>query len=278
MAFQEKEQRLIEFIGGFNSVLVAFSGGVDSSYLAFITHRVLGKQACAVTAISPSVSELQKQMALDFASRYELNHRVIYTSEMEDLNYTSNPANRCYFCKTELYTYLHRLQKEWKLEAVFDGSNSDDVGDYRPGRQAAGERGVISPFIEVGLHKDGIRLLSQRWQLPTWDQPAMPCLSSRFPYGVEITEEKLRQVDRAESYLRHFGLKNFRVRHHDSLARIEIDPAELKKILDPEIFQEIHAELRTIGYQHVTLDLRGFRSGSLNEGLPEAQRLTKLTT
>ena len=265
MTLEEKKQHLIEFVRNYESALVAFSGGVDSALLAFVTNRVLGERSLAVTAISPSVSELQREMAQDFARKYKLNHRVIHTQEMEDPNYTSNPVNRCYFCKTELYTYLKRLREDWNLEVIFDGSNADDVGDYRPGRQAASEKGVVSPFIEVGINKAEIRALSRKWELPTWDQPAMPCLSSRFPYGVGITEEKLRQVDQAESFLRTLGLKNFRVRHHENLARIEVDRDEMARILDPELFDKISHQFKSLGYQYVTLDLQGFRSGSLNE-------------
>ncbi|MDA2928223.1 TIGR00268 family protein, partial [Acidobacteria bacterium AH-259-G07] len=162
MTLEEKEQHLIEFVRNYESALVAFSGGVDSALLAFVTNRVLGERSLAVTAISPSVSELQREMAQDFAGKYKLNHRVIHTQEMEDPNYTRNPVNRCYFCKTELYTYLKRLREDWNLEVIFDGSNVDDVGDYRPGRQAASEKGVVSPFIEVGINKAEIRALSRK--------------------------------------------------------------------------------------------------------------------
>lgn len=267
MALDEKEQVLAQFIGRYGSAIVAFSGGVDSSYLAFLANRVLGNRARAVTAVSPSLSERQRELALSFASSYGLNHRVIHTREVDDPRYTKNPSNRCYFCKSELYTYLEQVRLESKAEAIFDGSNADDLGDYRPGRQAAGENAVVSPLVEAGLSKDNIRALSRKWGLPTWDQPAMPCLSSRFPYGVEITKEKLRQVDSAESFLRTLGLKNFRVRHHEYLARIEIDQSEMSKILDLNLFEQISRELKVLGYRYVTLDLQGFRSGSLNEGL-----------
>lgn len=256
---------MIEFISRFPSAIVAFSGGVDSSYLAFISHRVLGTKARAVTAISPSVSEMQKSLALQFARNHGLNHEVIFTQEMENPDYRKNPSNRCYFCKSELYTFLQRLRQEWQIDAIFDGSNVDDVGDYRPGRQAAREEAVISPFVEAGLSKEEIRILSRNWGLSTWDLPAMPCLSSRFPYGVAITEEKLRQVERAEAFLRELGFNNFRVRHHEKLARVEIDRAEMIRILEMDLLEKIHKELRSLGYQYVTLDMQGFRSGSLNE-------------
>jgi uncharacterized protein len=265
MDLERKEQALSEFIGRYPSAIVAFSGGVDSSYLAFMCHRILGPHARVVTAISPSVSERQKALVSDFVARYGLNHTTITGREMEDPNYTSNPVNRCYFCKSGLFVHLRRLKQEWGMDVVFDGSNRDDMGDYRPGRDAAGESEVVSPFVEVGLSKEEIRRLSQKNGLPSWDLPAMPCLSSRFPYGVEITEEKLRQVDKAERFLRDLGLKNFRVRHHDTLARIEIDRAEMPGILDMNLLDAIQREFQALGYHYVTLDLKGFRSGSLNE-------------
>ncbi|RPI27491.1 MAG: ATP-dependent sacrificial sulfur transferase LarE [Acidobacteria bacterium] len=265
MDLQVKERALADFIGRFRSAIVAFSGGVDSSYLAFMANRVLGDRARIVTGISPSVSQMQQNLVTEFVQQHGLNHVIVDTREMDNPSYTTNPSNRCYFCKSELFSYLSRLREEWGTEVVFDGSNVDDVGDYRPGRQAAGEQSVVSPFIEVGLRKEDIRALSRKAGLRTWDMPAMPCLSSRFPYGVEITEEKLRQVDRAESLLREMGFKNFRVRHHDTLARIEIAREEMGDILDITLLEVIDKEFKAIGYHYVTLDLQGFRSGSLNE-------------
>jgi len=265
MDLEGKERALSQFIGRFQSAIVAFSGGVDSSYLAFIANQVLGNRARAVTGISPSVSQMQQNLVKEFVEKHGLNHVIVDTREMEDPNYTANPSNRCYFCKSELFSYLNRLRGEWGVDVVFDGSNRDDVRDYRPGRQAAGEQSVVSPFIEAGLTKDDIRALSRKWGLTTWDMPSMPCLSSRFPYGVEITEEKLRQVDRAEAFLRDLGFRNFRVRHHETLARIEIDVQEMPDILDVTLLEVINKEFKTIGYHYVTLDLQGFRSGSLNE-------------
>ena len=208
---------------------------------------------------------MQRQLAVDFAQENGLNHTLIGTREMEDERYTRNPTNRCYFCKAELFAHLDRLRQEWEVEVVFDGSNRDDVSDYRPGRQASAEWSVISPLIEAELGKDDIRRLSKKWGLATWDLPSMPCLSSRFPYGIEITEEKLRQVERSEDFLRSLGFRNFRVRHHEGVARIEVDASEMDRILDPQLFAKIHRALRSYGYLYVTLDLRGFRSGSLND-------------
>ncbi len=218
-----------------------------------------------MTALSPSVSGYQRELAERFATRHGLNHTFVQTREMDDPNYTSNPTNRCYFCKSELYSLFGRLCREWEAEVVLDGSNHDDRSDYRPGREASRERGVVSPLLEAGLTKAEVRELSRGWGLDTWDLPAMPCLSSRFPYGVAITEAKLRQVDRAESLLRRLGFRNFRVRHHETLARIELDEAEMPRFLDPTMFSTIDREFRAYGYRHVTLDLRGFQSGSLNQ-------------
>jgi uncharacterized protein len=232
-----------------------------------MTHRVLGEKAQAVTAISPSVSELQREMAIEFARSYGLNHQVIYTQEMKDPRYTGNSSQRCFFCKSELYKHLERLRLEAGAEVIFDGSNQDDLADFRPGHRAAHEWGVVSPFVAVEMTKTDIRNCSKRWGLTTWDKPAMPCLSSRFPYGTAITEEDLRQVDRAETFLRRRGLRNFRVRHHSQLARIEVDREEMGLLLDSDLWDSIHRRFRSLGYTYVTLDLGGFRSGSLNEVL-----------
>jgi uncharacterized protein len=267
MSPAQKEARLEAVIGRYRRVLVAFSGGVDSAYLAFIAHRVLGDAAVMVTALSPSVSAMQENLARDFARRYGLNHRVIESAELEDPNYAANPSNRCYFCKSELFTRLDQLREEWGMEVVFDGSNADDLGDHRPGRAAAAENAVVSPLVEAGMTKQDIRERSRAWDLPTADLPAMPCLASRLPYGVAVTRDKLRQVEQAEDFLRRLGFREFRVRHHESLARLEISPAEMPRLLDLHLLDHINRELRRLGYTYVTLDLQGFRSGSLNEQL-----------
>jgi uncharacterized protein len=265
MTPKEKEAALVRLIGRFESSIVAFSGGVDSSYLAFMAQRVMGDKARCVTALSPSVSKMQQKLVREFVDRYRLNHVFVQTRELDNPAYSRNTSDRCYFCKSELFGFLQEMREKEQVDIVFDGSNADDVRDYRPGRKAADEGGVMSPLIEVGMTKEEIRQLSRGWGLPTWDLPAMPCLSSRLPYGVEVTPEKLRQVEKAESVMREMGFREFRVRHHEELARLEIAQSEIKRMLDLEVFDEVNRRLKDLGYHYVTLDLQGFRSGSLNE-------------
>jgi uncharacterized protein len=249
------------------SLIVAFSGGVDSAYLAYEATRVLGARALCVTADSPSYPDRHRQLARRLARDFGLNHEIVHTAEMERPEYRANPANRCYYCKHELYTHLTAIARERGIPAIADGSNADDRGDYRPGRQAAREFGVISPLDEAGLTKEEIRELSRRAGLPTWDEPASACLSSRIPYFSEVTGEKLRMIERAESVLRDLGFRVCRVRHHDAIARIEIGRDEMARAFEPEVAEAIDRGLRAIGYQHVTVDLRGYRLGSLNDAL-----------
>jgi len=249
------------------SVIVAYSGGVDSAYLAYAAHRALGAGALAVTADSPSYPERHRALALRLARDFGFNHLVIQTAEMARPEYRANPANRCYYCKHELYTHLSALARERAIPAIADGSNADDRGDYRPGRQAAREFGVRSPLDEAGLTKAEIRELSRLAGLPTWDEPASACLSSRIPYFSEVTDEKLRMIERAETALRDMGFRICRVRHHDTIARLELGRDEMARAFDPEMASAIDRELRAIGYAHVTIDLRGYRLGSLNDAL-----------
>ena len=249
------------------SLIVAYSGGVDSAYLAYAAHRALGPAALCVTADSPSYPERHRALAVRIAGEFGFSHQFIQTAEMARPEYRANPANRCYYCKHELYTHLRALAHDRGIPVIADGSNADDRGDYRPGRQAAREFGVRSPLDEVSLSKDEIRELSRRAGLPTWDEPASACLSSRIPYFSEVTDEKLRMIERAEAVLRDLGFRICRVRHHDTIARLELGRDEIARALEPERADVIDRELRAIGYAHVTIDLRGYRLGSLNDAL-----------
>ena len=266
-ALASRERRLYDALSSFDSVIVAFSGGVDSAYLAWVATEVLGPAALCVTADSPSYPDHHRQLALRIAREFSLHHEFVTTSETEQPEYRANPVNRCYYCKSELYDVLSRLAADRGIAVIVDGSNADDRSDYRPGRQAAREYGVRSPLDEADLTKADIRELSRRAGLPTWDEPASACLSSRIPYHSEVTTEKLRMIERAEAALRALGFRVCRVRHHDTLARIELGTNELHRVLDPDLRERIVRELRAIGYQHVTIDLQGYRMGSLNEGV-----------
>jgi uncharacterized protein len=261
-----KAEALRDRLSSLGSVVVAYSGGVDSAYLAYVAHRTLGDRALAVTADSPSYPERHRQLAIQIAHDFGLRHEIIQTSELERPEYRANPSNRCYYCKHELYTHLSRIAAG-RGAVIVDGNNADDRGDYRPGRQAAREFGVRSPLDEVDLSKDEIRELSRQAGLPTWNEPASACLSSRIPYHTEVTDEKLRTIERAEQALRALGFRVFRVRHHDDLARIEIARAEMPRALDPDVSAAIVRALKEAGYRYVSLDLQGYRTGSLNEGL-----------
>ena len=262
----DKERALSDTLASLGSVIVAYSGGADSAYLAFVANRTLGDRAVAVTADSPSYPERHRQLAIRIAREFGLRHEIIQTNELERPEYRANPSNRCYYCKHELYTHLSRIATD-RRAVIVDGNNADDRGDYRPGRQAAREFGVRSPLDEVDLTKDEIRELSRRAGLPSWDEPASACLSSRIPYHTEVTDEKLRTIERAEQALRGLGFRLFRVRHHDDLARIEIARVEMPRALEPDVAAAIVRALKEVGYKYVSLDLQGYRTGSLNEGL-----------
>ena len=266
-ALARKEAALRRLLEACPSLIVAYSGGVDSAYLAYAATAVLGDRALCVTADSPSYPDRHRQLAIRIATDFGLRHEVIRTGELERAEYRANPANRCYYCKHELYTHLSAIAGARGIAAVADGSNADDRGDYRPGRQAAREFGVWSPLDEVGLTKADIRELSRRAGLPTWDEPASACLSSRIPYFSEVTDEKLRTIERAEAALRDLGFRICRVRHHDTLARIELGRDEIARAIEPAVAEAIDRALRALGYQYVTIDLRGYRLGSLNEAL-----------
>ena len=262
-----KESALYRALAELPALVVAYSGGVDSAYLAIAATRALGDKVLCGTADSASYPERHRQMAIRLAREFGFEHEIIRTDEMSRPEYRANPANRCYFCKQELYTHLTAIARERGVPVIADGSNADDRGDYRPGRQAAREFGVISPLDAAGLTKGEIRELSHRAGLPTWDEPASACLSSRIPYFSEVTDQKLRTIEAAEAVLRDLGFRICRVRHHDTIARLELGQDEIGRALDPAIAPTIDRELRALGYEHVTVDLRGYRLGSLNEGL-----------
>jgi uncharacterized protein len=262
----DKERALRGTLSSMGSVVVAYSGGVDSAYLAYVAQDTLGDRALAITADSPSYPERHREMAVRIAGQFGLRHEIIRTRELERPEYRANPADRCYYCKHELYTHLSRIAAT-RHAVVVDGNNADDRGDYRPGRRAAGEFGVRSPLDEVSLTKSEIRELSRLAGLPTWDEPASACLSSRIPYHSEVTDEKLRMIERAEQVLHTLGIRVCRVRHHGDLARIEVAADELSGVLAPEIRAGIVRDLKALGYRYVTIDLQGYRTGSLNEGL-----------
>jgi pyridinium-3,5-biscarboxylic acid mononucleotide sulfurtransferase len=263
-----KEESLRTLLAGLDSVLVAYSGGVDSAYLAWLAHDVLHERALAVTAVSASYPRRHYDMALDVARQFGLIHEIIHTRELERPEYRANPVNRCYYCKQELYTELSALARDRGFAVIVDGNNADDRGDYRPGRQAARELGVRSPLDEVDLTKQEIRELSHRAGLPTWDEPASACLSSRIPYDHEVTPAKLRAIEQAEDALRDLGFRVCRVRHHDDVARIELGREEMPRALEPEMADAITRLVKAAGFRFVALDLQGYRLGSLNERIP----------
>jgi uncharacterized protein len=254
-------------LAALGSVLIAYSGGVDSAFLAVTAARVLGPRVLCVTADSPSYPLRHRELAIGTARAFSLPHEIIRTDEMSRPEYRANEGDRCYYCKQELYTHLATLARDRGFAAVADGSNADDRGDYRPGRQAAREFGVVSPLDDAGLTKAEIRELARRAGMDTWDEPASACLSSRIPYHSEVTVEKLRTIEAAESVVRGLGFRVFRVRHHDTIARLEIAREEMARAFEPGVAAAIDSGLRALGYRHVTLDLRGYRLGSLNEAL-----------
>jgi uncharacterized protein len=260
----EKERRLLDSLRSLDSLLVAFSGGADSAYLAWAAHKALGLRALAVTALSASFSAHDREQALAFARSAGLRHECIETREFENPLYVANNPDRCYHCKDELFEKLERLAGERGFAAIAYGVNSDDTHDFRPGHHAAAEHKVLAPLLDAGLTKAEIRALSLHAGLATWDRPASACLSSRVPYGTPVTEEILGRIERGETILRELGFRQFRVRAHGELARIEIASEEMARGLQPEIAQQISMRLRELGFAFVTLDLEGYRQGSLN--------------
>ncbi|MEW5961326.1 MAG: ATP-dependent sacrificial sulfur transferase LarE [Chloroflexota bacterium] len=265
LMLQRKYDRLCTLLTGMGDVIIGMSGGVDSVLLAKVAQQVLGEQALAVTADSPSLPRRELQEAVALAERIGIRHMVIKTHEVDDPRYAANPVNRCYFCKTELFTQLDRLAAELGFHWLAYGENYDDRGDHRPGSVAAGEHRVRAPLKEAGFSKADIRELAAYLGLPVWDKPAFACLGSRFPYGAHITPAKLAQVEAAEEMLWELGFRQFRVRHHDDMARIEVLPEEMAELL--AYAERIVARFEEIGYKYVTMDLAGYRRGSMNKGV-----------
>ena len=267
---QEKRDRLLAILAGCDRVGVAFSGGVDSAVVAKAAHVACGDQAVAFTAVSPSLASGEHEAAEKLARQIGITHQIIQTREFEDPDYLKNAPDRCYHCKTELYTRLEELIPALGFDTIVNGANLDDRGDYRPGMQAAREHRVRSPLIEAGLTKEEVRSLALHWNLAVWDKPASPCLSSRIAYGLDVTPERVQRVDKAESFLRDtIGVRELRVRHEtNDLARIELPTQALSRLADPELRRKICKALHEFGFKYVTLDLDGFRSGSMNAVLP----------
>lgn len=265
MELHEKYHLLKENLKKMGSVAIAFSGGVDSTFLLKVAYDVLGNHAVAVTARSSTYPEREYREAVEFAKKLGVRHLVITSEELEIEGFSENPTNRCYFCKNELFTKIKEIAKQLNIHYVADGSNYDDLGDYRPGLQAVKELGVVSPFRDAGMTKEDIRKLSKELGLPTWNKQAFACLSSRFPYGQKITKEKLEMVDKAEQFLLDLGFQNVRVRHHGDIARIEVSPQERSKFFDLELMDKVYKAFKEIGFPYTALDLKGYRTGSMNE-------------
>ncbi len=273
---EKKETFLLARLAEIPSLIVALSGGADSAYLAWASHKVLGTRALAVTALSPSYSAHDRSIVEELVGKLGLRHEFIETREMENPAYRANAADRCYFCKDELFSALDELARTRDFAAVAYGVNADDTLDFRPGHRAAMEHLVLAPLLDADLSKAEIRLLSHRAGLPTWDRPASACLASRLPYGTEVTPERLGLIERGEAALRALGFRQFRVRLHDRLARVEISPDEMPRALTPEMAAAMADKLKDAGFTYVALDLQGYRQGSLNETLsPIGRRSAK---
>ncbi len=262
-----KEQQLLSTLSVLPSLIVALSGGIDSAYLAWAAHTALGNRALSVTAVSASYSAFDREQVESFLHATGARHEFIETRELENPAYRVNDKNRCYYCKDELFSVLDRIAFERRLHAVAYGVNADDTFDFRPGQRAAAEHRVLTPLLDAELHKPEIRFLAQQANLPMWDRPASACLASRLPYGTEVTEERLSLVEKGEAALRSLGFRQFRVRLHDTLGRVEVAQDELPRALAPEMASAISAALKAAGFAYVTLDLEGYRQGSLNEAL-----------
>jgi pyridinium-3,5-biscarboxylic acid mononucleotide sulfurtransferase len=267
MALQAKLERLRAIFYPMRSVLVAFSGGVDSTFVLKVAHDLIGDRVLALTTTSPTMPDQDRRSALEMAAMIGARHLVVASNELEIPGYAQNPLNRCYLCKHNLFTVCEAKARELAIDEIVDGLNLDDLHDYRPGIKAAAELRVRHPLVEAELSKAEIRELSRAFRLPTWDRPASPCLSSRFPYGAQITPAGLRQVEQGEELLRAMGFAVVRVRHHGDVARIEVEASEIPRLLAPATADLVDRELKRLGYRFVSVDLKGFRSGSLNEGI-----------
>jgi pyridinium-3,5-biscarboxylic acid mononucleotide sulfurtransferase len=267
MRAEEKEQLLLSRLSEIPSILIALSGGADSAYLAWAAHHSLGQRALSLTALSPSFPEYDRAHVRDFVKSFQLRHEFIDTHELENPAYRANGVDRCYYCKDELFSVLDGIARDRGFAAVAYGVNADDTLDFRPGHRAATQHRVLAPLLDASLHKAEIRALSRRAALPTWDRPASACLASRLPYGTQVTPDRLALVERGEAALRELGFRQFRVRLHDQLARVEVAQDEMPRALSTEVAAAIAARLKAAGFAFVALDLEGYRQGSLNEGL-----------
>ncbi|HIO47046.1 MAG: ATP-dependent sacrificial sulfur transferase LarE [Candidatus Poribacteria bacterium] len=273
LAFDQKLDHLDKILKSYGRLIVAFSGGVDSTFLAEAAIRAVGDNALAVTAISDSYPEREMEAAQKIAEEIGIRLETVSTGELEIEGYVSNSINRCYFCKSELFDKLKVIAEKYNMGTMVYGAIPDDIGDHRPGMDAAKEMGIRAPLIEANLTKTDIRQASKKWELKTWDKPAFACLSSRFPYGTRITREKLRQVDQAEQFLYDLGIHQFRVRHHDDFARVELDVDGINLMRQKNIRRQINQKFKSLGYRFVALDLQGYRSGSLNTGVAKVIKL-----
>lgn len=267
MTIEQKFARLRDILKEMQHVIVAYSGGVDSAFLLKVAVDVLGNDAYGVLAVSPTYPSREYDKAKDLANKIGAKLRIINTREIENEDFVNNPVNRCYFCKSELFNEITRIAKKENLKNMVDGSNYDDLGDHRPGKKALQELNVRSPLQEAKLTKNEIRELSKRFGLPTWNKEELACLSSRFPYGEKIEIDKLRMVDQAENFLRDLGFRNIRARHQGKTMKIEVAPQDIKRFFDDDIRQKVISEIKNIGYTYVTVDLEGYRRGSLNEAV-----------
>lgn len=263
----EKLKKLRETLSGIDKAIVAFSGGVDSAFLLNIAHDVMGDRVTAITSESPIHPSIDLEDAKKIAAQIGVKHLIIRTREMAKEDFLENPPHRCYICKLTIFSAIQQIASTQGIHVILDGSNSDDDDDYRPGMQALKELGIRSPLKEVGLTKEEIRQLSQRLHLHTWDKPAMACLASRIPYGSRITIDKLKRIDKAENYLRDQGFKEVRVRDHEGLARIEVSPNRIGLLIKTSTLEPLVRTLKSYGYQYVTIDMEGYRTGSLNEAI-----------